>query len=132
MAASSPRDFHYTRQALCNDWQDELKLIKSPPLSPAFLPRGFYSKCLALEIRNRHLPANLFHFGYFFQENYGGRKSRGVTSRNVNQQIVIVPIITINNIIIIIIIIIIRYAKQMPEIEKAERNSLTFTDVLML
>ena len=67
MAASSPRDFHYTRQALCNDWQDELKLIKSPPLSPAFLPRGFYSKCLALEIRNRHLPVNLFHFGYFFR-----------------------------------------------------------------
>ena len=48
-----------------------------------------------------------------FKENYGGRNSRRVTSRNVNHQIVIVPIIIINYIIIInnIIIIIKRCTK---------------------
>ena len=68
MAASSLRDFHYTRQALCNDCRmHELKLIKNPPLSPAFLPRGCYSISLALEIRNRHLLVDLFQLHHFFR-----------------------------------------------------------------
>ena len=46
---------------LCNDLQDELKFIKTPPLFPAFPPRDFYSTSLTLEIRNRNLPVNLFY-----------------------------------------------------------------------
>ena len=51
---------------LCNDLQDELKFVKTPPLFPAFPPRDFYSTSLTLEIRNRNLPVNLFYFGHFF------------------------------------------------------------------